>query len=189
MGKRTILGVGLLLLSQAGILAQATVTGKLQQHTVHVYPGRSSCPGPDATTAYTTGSVAIPVNAACNGASVTAQVQLQFPDTIPATLNSSGSLSVSPPITTSINVTGHWTTPNTNYHGSLEIADMMGYRSCPDVLFPSSGPSGWQPQRLPAGDTAFSLQRPCTFTFFSPDDANKPNQVTLKSVRLDRRDA
>ncbi len=185
MGTRTTL-LAALLFSQAGLLAQSTLTGQLQQHTVHIYPGRSSCPGPDTTSSYTTGSVTIPVNAACNGGSVTAQVQLQFPDTIPATLSSSGSLSVSPPINTAINLSGHWTTPNTNYHGSLQIGDIMGYKMCPDVLFPSNVPGGWQPQRLPAGNTDFSLQRPCTFTYFSPGNVNKPYKVTLKSyVEID----
>ncbi len=183
MGGRTAGMAALLWLCPAGLLAQGALTGTLQQHSVHIYPGRSSCPGADTTNSYTTGSVSIPVNAACNGASLAAQVQLQFPDTIPATLNS-GSLSVAPPVSTSINVTGHWTTPNANYHGSAEIGDMMGYSRCPDVLFPSSGPSGWQPQKLPAGNTNFSLPRPCTFSFFSPDNANKPYKVTLKSFVL-----
>ena len=187
MGRRTRLALtaAILLPSLAGLRAQSTATGQLQKQTVHIYAGRSDCPIPDTTQDYTAGSVTIPINASCNGASITAQVQLQFPSTVPATVGTYGNLTLTPPITTLITATGQWTTPDTNYNGSVDIGDMPGSVLCPEVLYPSNVPGGWRPQPLPSGNTNFSLQRPCTFSYFSADNASQqPYTVTLRSYAL-----
>jgi hypothetical protein len=147
----------MLLMSCAGLWAQATYTGKFQGHTVTFW-NNGSCGGltrSDAT--YTTSSATLPLKASCNGSSITGQVDVQFPDTIPgAILESSAHSDFKPatPVATSVKLSGHWTVPDGNYYGS---ADAWGIPvGCPDSSIPK--------KNLPIGAADFPLTHPCTFT-------------------------
>jgi len=161
----------------AGLRAQ-TVTGKLQRVTVLFEDTLRGCSGPDSTTVYHSGSLTIPINKSCNHASETGQVMVQFPDTIVAT-QSGYSYTLNPPLATSISVSGHWTTPDANYHGSADIGDTMGYLVCPEKQLPQ--------KNLPAGDTSFSLARTCTLPFLFPSaNSDGTSEVIFQSfVDLD----
>ena len=68
-GRQLIFSSAMLLASCAALQAQA-ITGKLQQVTVLFEDTlRGVCSAPDTTTTYKTGSLTIPINKPCNGAS------------------------------------------------------------------------------------------------------------------------
>lgn len=149
--------------------------GKLQQVKV-VFDDtlREPCSAPDKTTVYNSGSFTIPFSQSCNGASENGTITVQLPNTIPATLDASAPSLRPNSLSTSISLSGHWTTPDTNYHARADIGDTMGHLVCPDNPLPQ--------KNLPAGDTSFSLARPCTISFLFPSaNADGTYEVVLES--------
>lgn len=144
-----------LLTGSVGLWAQATYTGKFQGHTVTFW-NNGSCGGlvrSDAT--YTSNSATMPLKASCNGSSITGQVDVQFPDTIPgAILEVSAHSDFKPatPVATSVKLSGHWTVPDDKYYGSGNIYGIPV--GCADSAIPT--------KNLPIGSTDFPLAHPCT---------------------------
>ncbi len=153
-----IRGVAAMLLTGCGGLwAQATYTGKFQQHKVTFW-NNGTCGGlvrSDAT--YTAASATLPLKTSCNGSSITGQVDIQFPDTIPAAIlepSAHSDFKPATPVATSVKLSGHWTVPDSKYYGSVDVWGLPV--GCPG--------SGIPTKSLPIGPTDFPLAHPCTFT-------------------------
>jgi hypothetical protein len=180
MTRHAIFGVLSLFLSQIGLLGQTALVGKLQ-HSV-TWAGNDTCPPVQHNAVYTTGSVTFPVSETCKGESIAAQITLQFPDTLSATLDhSAGILTLNSPASASIQLNGKWTVPAGTYTGSTGIFDFTSWGvpsaiPCPSIYTPK--------QSLPAGDTAFSAQRSCTLAStgnYDWDAVANSYTVTLQS--------
>jgi triacylglycerol lipase len=166
-----------LLAGSAGLWAQATVTGKFQQFTVHISGSSDTCGFADTTDIYQTSSAVIPINKTCNGANIAAQINLQFPDTIQGTQPYITFL-LNPAMTTDIKATGTWNTPNANYTGYAVITEKSFTQTCPDDI--KDAPQ----HNLPAGISSFALDRPCQLSTLYPLNDDKLNTYTLYSTVL-----
>jgi hypothetical protein len=177
MMRRLALAALIFCLCHAGALAQTTVMGKFQQHTVHIYFSGydASCKFADTTDIYQMSSAMIPINKTCNGANITAQIYLQFPDTIQGT-QPHYTLLLNPAITTDIKATGRWNTPDANYTGWAELSDQIYTQGCPDDN------TDVPRQNLPAGSSSFLLDRPCQLSRLVALDGDKVNTYTLYST-------
>lgn len=172
--RHLVLAAAILCLCHAPAHAQTTVLGKFQQHTVHI-SGAATCGFVDTTDIHQTSSVTIPINKTCNGANITAQISLQFPDTIQGT-QPYITLHLDPAITTDIKATGRWNTPTANYTGWAGVFDQLYTQGCPDDS--TDAPT----RSLPAGSSSFSLDRACQLTRLLPLDGDKLNTYTLYST-------
>jgi len=151
----------MLLASSAGLWAQAPYTGTFKGHTVTVWSEGTCDTSTRSDATYMTGSATIPLSASCNGTAISGQVDIKFPDTIPSAVldSSSYEFTVATPVTTSVGVSGHWTVPDGQYYGSVDIWTIPV--GCPD--------SGIPKYNLPIGATNFPLAHPCTSTQLSVD--------------------